>query len=263
MTFYFRTTTQTNFTGICPHLDLAQHTPASPSTAEMTQSIFCYVSARRKLLACFLTAWHASTLNVFSFGKVGSSDLFLTQKQANKSKHTGFFFFMRRGLFFFHERIIFSFPRSLQNRVFHLNEILNSVEESIMFSSLLVMWSCDDSKDDVPLCDTTSVDSHKHIRLQTQAHKSFGGLGEQQNHSRKHITVRKTWRVSGQLNIYNVPFWIWCQACCKVNTSRPGLHQPERVEHFPGDSVQFNKDLLSFRTLFAMENTKEVQQLRA
>lgn len=41
------------------------------------------------------------------------------------------------------------------------------------------------------------------------------------------------------------------------------LHQPEWMKHFPGDSVQFNKDLVSFWTLFVMENTKEVQQLKA
>lgn len=127
--------------------------------------------------------------------------------------------------------------------------------------SLVTWWL--QFKDNDPCGATTSVKGNRHIWLQPKAHTSSGGLREQQDHSWKHITVRKLLRFSRQPNIYHVSFWIWFWAHCKVNTSRPGLHQPERVEHFPSDSVLFNKDWLSYPTLFAMENRKEAQQLRA
>lgn len=76
-----------------------------------------------------------------------------------------------------------------------------------------------------------------HFHQQSQAlpepkAQKSGGLREQGDHSWKHIKVRKLLRFSRGPNIYHVPFWVWCWTCCKINTSRPGLHQPERVEHF-------------------------------
>lgn len=158
MPFYFRTTTETNFTGICPHLNLAQHIPLLTVQQRWPRPLSAMWVGEEN---SWLVFWQQSTQVQLTSSILVKLDLliyFSIRNQLTDAPTPPWEGVEMRGLFF-----LFPDPYRI---VFHLHEISNSVVESIMFSCLLVMWSYDNSRGDVPHGDSASVNSHKHVWLQ-------------------------------------------------------------------------------------------------